>query len=90
MHCAALGHPIVGDPIYGYNGEGSCNGGFDHAVMDQIYNNRRGSVEVQKGIWEYHQQKPSSQRQLYLHAAELRLRHPYTKAPMIFTMLPPF
>lgn len=91
VHCAALGHPIVGDPIYGYNGEGSCNGGFDHAVMDHIYQGKRASLQVQQRLWEYHQQKLSSQQpQLYLHATELRIRHPFTGAPIIFRVPPPF
>jgi RluA family pseudouridine synthase len=28
VHCASVGHPIIGDDIYGYNGEGARNGGL--------------------------------------------------------------
>jgi len=33
VHCAAIGHAIVGDDIYGFNGEGSQHGGFSQYVM---------------------------------------------------------
>ena len=41
VHCAAVGHPIVGDAIYGFGGEAAPNGGLaesdlpeDHASAD--------------------------------------------------------
>ena len=41
VHCAAVGHPIVGDAVYGFGGEAAPNGGLaeselpeDHASAD--------------------------------------------------------
>ncbi|KAK1738220.1 RNA pseudouridine synthase, RluA family [Skeletonema marinoi] len=31
VHCAAMGHPIVGDSIYGFCGEGAPHGGLSNA-----------------------------------------------------------
>jgi tRNA pseudouridine32 synthase/23S rRNA pseudouridine746 synthase len=80
-HCAAIGHAIVGDDIYGIRGEGSAppsppRGGGDGLL--QCWNNNSGaSVEVQERI------KDKNPR-LCLHARQLCIRHPVTGAPMIF------
>jgi len=37
VHCAAIGHPIVGDNIYGANGAGSSYGGFSEEVMQSQF-----------------------------------------------------
>lgn len=36
VHCAALGHPILGDPAYGYCGEAHPNGGFTDDTIAKI------------------------------------------------------
>jgi 23S rRNA-/tRNA-specific pseudouridylate synthase len=69
VHCAAIGHPIVGDDIYGYNGEGAPNGGLDSVEAC--------SIDVQRRIQELG-------HPLCLHAQQLCIHHPRTRAPMIF------
>lgn len=59
--------------------------------MDCIHHGKRASLLVQQHLWEYHQQLLLSQKPpLYLHATELRIRHPFTNAPIIFRVPPPF
>ena len=35
VHCSSLGHPIVGDDIYGYDGAGNCGIVFNDALADE-------------------------------------------------------
>ena len=86
VHCAALGHPIVADQIYGYLGEGSQNAGFDEQVMDQIFP-YRARLSLQKDVAQMVEREGT---RLCLHAMELNLWHPFTRAPMIFHAPPPF
>lgn len=58
VHCAAVGHPIVGDSIYGYNGEGApCGGlGYTNNVIDGA------CLDLQRDIYNYwmrHQERKS-------------------------------
>lgn len=77
VHCAAIGHAIVGDDIYGYNGEGAPNGGLSlpHGVG--------ASIDIQRELYELN-------RPLCLHAKQLCIHHPKSKAPMIFEADPSF
>ena len=100
MHCASLGHPIIGDDIYGIGGDGSLNGGFGNDVMEALSPNR-ASTELQtrlrevmnrrlrndKELWD---KEPGGIGNLCLHAKELRLWHPYTGAPIVFECAAPF
>jgi 23S rRNA-/tRNA-specific pseudouridylate synthase len=70
VHCAAIGHSIVGDTIYGYNGDGAPNGGLENNVQGC-------STNVQQRLYELG-------RPLCLHAQQLCIHHPRTRAPMIF------
>mmetsp|Transcript_34499 Transcript_34499/g.50656 ORF Transcript_34499/g.50656 Transcript_34499/m.50656 type:complete len:239 (+) Transcript_34499:1008-1724(+) len=88
VHCAALGHPILADPIYGYDGEGSPYGGLlldhdDDAVKSQYYQN----LELERDISRVMAQ---DKRRLCLHAKELVLCHPLTKSPLKFQVPAPF
>jgi len=75
VHCAAMGHPIVGDSIYGPGGEGSPHGGLGPP-----------GGEKEEGSPRYHRKDTMvSPRMLCLHARQLSLHHPCTKAPMIFS-----
>jgi len=49
VHCSAIGHPIVGDDIYGIGGEGTPNGGIPEAAMDANFPDR-ASLELQSEI----------------------------------------
>lgn len=103
VHCAAVGYPIVGDSIYGYNGEGAARGGLEYESIDEA------NLDVQREIHSYwmdrHQKKRNSNESswdtktnnetsdeclLCLHAYQLAISHPLTKAPMMFECIPPF
>jgi len=89
VHCAAVGHPIVGDSIYGYQGEGSPCGGLRYKSMTEA------SVDLQKKIHNYwisaKQNDFSEERcMLCLHAYRLSIYHPVTESPMIFECAPSF
>ena len=49
VHCAAIGHPIVGDDIYGVGGEGSPNAGLPESTMSATFP-ARATVELQLEI----------------------------------------
>ncbi|KAL7554715.1 hypothetical protein ACHAWF_018238 [Thalassiosira exigua] len=48
VHCSAIGHPIVGDSIYGHLGEGSASGGL---TSDGALNG--ASIDLQSEIHRY-------------------------------------
>jgi len=77
VHCAAIGHAIIGDDIYGYNGEGACNGGL-------VFSKSESDVTVERKLYEL------NNRPLCLHAKQLCIHHPKTRAPMIFQADPSF
>jgi len=96
VHCAAMGHPIVGDSIYGYCGEGSPNAGlntidFENEKLQQdIYNfwlSKQGKTKPKQG-----KRKSNGDDicMLCLHAQQLNVFHPYTNTPMSFASHPPF
>eukprot|EP00593_Proboscia_inermis_P002528 CAMPEP_0171293718 /NCGR_PEP_ID=MMETSP0816-20121228/2056_1 /TAXON_ID=420281 /ORGANISM="Proboscia inermis, Strain CCAP1064/1" /LENGTH=279 /DNA_ID=CAMNT_0011764885 /DNA_START=221 /DNA_END=1060 /DNA_ORIENTATION=- len=87
VHCAALGHPIVADDIYGYNGEGCANAGFSEAVMEEIYGMQKENVQLQRGINSFIE---GGTQGLCLHAKELALFHPSSGASLIFKAESPF
>ena len=77
VHCAAIGHSIIGDDIYGYHGEGAPNGGLDFTAGMGV------SEAIQQKLYE-------ANRPLCLHAQQLCILHPRTRAPMIFEADPSF
>ena len=83
VHCAALGHPIVGDPAYGIYGESSANGGILEEYMDTI-SPHRASLALQKQINALKIEK------MCLHAKELSLKHPMTGEEMKWEAKTPF
>jgi len=84
VHCAASGHPIVGDKVYGAGGEALPNGGLDEAGMDSNAPNR-ANLDVQGSIAEAAGDKP-----MCVHAKELSFKHPVTKEEMKFESASPF
>jgi 23S rRNA-/tRNA-specific pseudouridylate synthase len=76
VHCASLGFPIIGDDIYGFDGSGDCGVCF----TDPDFHKRQ---EIQRKI---HQEGHS----LCLHAKQLCLLHPVTRAHLIFEAPTPF
>ena len=93
VHCAAVGHPIVGDSIYGFCGEGAPNGGLKDEMTSDVIN-------LQQNIHNFWLKRQRKQREnvvdaqedcmLCLHAQQLNVFHPFTNAPMAFSSHPPF
>jgi len=85
VHCAALGHPIVGDPAYGIYGEASANGGFKECRMDTMTKSHsRASLQLQQQINDLKVQK------MCLHAQQLSFQHPITDERMNWEVEPLF
>ena len=85
VHCAALGHPIVGDPAYGIYGEASPNGGISEVYMDAL-SPHRASLELQRQL---NTALPVLST-MCLHAKELSLKHPMTGEDMTWEAPTPF
>jgi len=86
VHSAAIGHPIVADPLYGIYGEAHSNGGFDEDVMAEIAPGR-ASISLQKDINKAIQEEGKC---MCLHAKELSFAHPVTGKEMTFVAPTPF
>ena len=95
VHCAAVGHPIVGDSIYGFRGEGAPNGGLSSS-NDEITSD---SIKLQQDIYNLWMKRRTKQRasadanedcMLCLHAQQLNVFHPFTNVAMSFSSDPPF
>jgi len=95
VHCAAMGHPIVGDSIYGFRGEGAPHGGLSSS-SEEISSD---AINLQQNIYNLwlkrHTKRSESvdakeECMLCLHAQQLNVFHPYTNAPMSFSSRSPF
>jgi len=75
VHCAAIGHPIVGDAVYGCNGEAAANGGLDEGDLPAD----KASAELQQAIAGACGDKP-----MCVHAKSISFRHPVTKEELSF------
>jgi RluA family pseudouridine synthase len=75
VHCAAIGHPIVGDAVYGYDGEAASNGGLEESDLPED----RAGVELQQAIAAACKGKP-----MCVHAKSISFRHPVTKEQLSF------
>lgn len=86
VHCAALGHPIVGDQAYGFCGEAHPNGGFTNEVIHDMsptcatFDLRR---DAEDSVGE-------SGRTMCLHARRLTVDHPITEEKISFEAVPSF
>jgi len=80
VHCAAIGHPILGDPAYGIMGEAGPNGGFDHDTMSKLMPHK-ASVQLQLDLDKY---VKAVDQCLCLHARKLVLKHPISELEMSF------
>jgi 23S rRNA-/tRNA-specific pseudouridylate synthase len=87
--CAGIGHPIVGDSIYGVFGDGSRNGGFSEEKMSKTFH-RRASFPLQVAIYNYVTNRADKSWELCLHARQLTISHPITRSPMMFSSDAPF
>ncbi|KAI2513912.1 RNA pseudouridylate synthase [Fragilaria crotonensis] len=92
VHCAAMGHPIVGDPTYGLYGDAAMYGGLEDAVLTPIpecesTGLHRASLELQTALAQVH---PPNVKPMCLHAALLRMSHPATGDMVEWTAPVPF
>lgn len=75
VHCASIGHPIVGDKVYGLGGDASANGGLSDVG---------GASEAEQ------QAVNDAASAMCVHAKSLSFRHPGTKEVMSFESAAPF
>jgi tRNA pseudouridine32 synthase/23S rRNA pseudouridine746 synthase len=86
VHMAAFGHPIVGDTVYGINGNAATNGGLTTTELEALTPNpNRASEELQAGIAEAASDMPAC-----VHAKYLKFRHPVSSETVEFTTESPF
>jgi len=76
VHCAASGHPIVADTVYGFNGDASAYGGLTDTGAD---------TELQEKI-----ASAASDKSMCIHAKELNFKHPITGEDLKFESASPF
>ncbi|KAL3807774.1 hypothetical protein ACHAXA_000327 [Cyclostephanos tholiformis] len=86
VHCAAMGHPILGDPAYGLYGEAHPNGGFGDDDM-RASSPTCASFELRGAIEDAVR---DNGRTMCLHARRLTLRHPTTNEIVTFEAHPSF
>ncbi|KAL7528253.1 hypothetical protein ACHAXR_004819 [Thalassiosira sp. AJA248-18] len=75
VHCAAIGHPIVGDAVYGFGGEAASNGGLDEGDLPAD----KASAELQQAI-----ASACDGKAMCVHAQSISFRHPVTKEELSF------
>jgi 23S rRNA-/tRNA-specific pseudouridylate synthase len=89
VHCAAFGHPIVGDRVYGLDGEAAPHGGLLLSLDDddsgsstfEEENAGRASIELQRKIANVAKEKDMD---MCVHAKRVFFRHPVTGKVMNF------
>lgn len=86
VHLAALGHPILGDPCYGWCGEAHPNGGFTDQVILEA-SPTCASFDLRKMAEE---SVGRECRTLCLHAKKISIRHPISGQEMTFEAPPSF
>jgi len=74
VHCAAFGHPIVGDKVYGINGEAAANGGLEEGTSAS-----KASTELQESIAAASGDKP-----MCVHAKTISFEHPVSGEKLSF------
>lgn len=85
VHMAAFGHPIVGDRVYGLDGDALPNGGLD--ALSRSATITTESIEVQKAI---RAKAIAVDCNMCAHAKLLSFNHPITNQPLIFESETPF
>jgi len=80
VHCAAIGHPIVGDKVYGINGEAAANGGLEEGTLPS-----RASTEAQESI-----AGAIGEKSMCVHGNTISFEHPVTGDKLSFESAAPF
>lgn len=83
---AAIGHPIVRDTVYGYNGSAAPFGGLS---PDQLPKGH-ASIELQRAIHEASTNRDNNTIKMCVHAKVIRFKHPMTGVDLEFTSPPSF
>jgi tRNA pseudouridine32 synthase/23S rRNA pseudouridine746 synthase len=87
VHCAAFGHPIVGDKSYGIGGDAAPNGGLTADEMESLASNaQRASIELQEQI----ALSCSDNMNMCVHAKSISFSHPVTNEPVSLSSEAPF
>ena len=86
VHCAAMGHPILGDPAYGFCGEAHPNGGFSDIDIRKM-SPTCASFELRRDVEDAVRENG---RTMCLHARKLTLNHPVTNEEVVFEAAPSF
>ena len=81
VHCAAIGHPIVGDAVYGFGGEAAANGGLEASALPED----AAGGDLQKEIAEAVAGKP-----MCVHAKSISFEHPVSREKLSFECAAPF
>mmetsp|Transcript_16824 Transcript_16824/g.21934 ORF Transcript_16824/g.21934 Transcript_16824/m.21934 type:complete len:360 (+) Transcript_16824:230-1309(+) len=84
VHCAAFGHPIVGDAVYGWGGDAAPYGGLDAETIAETAPDR-ASDDLQKSL-----ASASTGSNMCVHAKLIRFRHPATGDEVEYTSKVPF
>jgi tRNA pseudouridine32 synthase / 23S rRNA pseudouridine746 synthase len=91
VHCAAMGHPILGDPTYGLHGDAASFGGLEDAILTALPDAslllQRAGLDIQEALAQVH---PPNAKPMCLHAALLRMKHPVTGEMAEWTAPVPF
>lgn len=101
VHCAAMGFPILGDPVYGIYGESAYCGGLYHNPVEIIADptdkawaqpkgdvvDWRAPIALQKQLMTVY---PPGERPMCLHAKRLGVPHPRTRDVMQWQAPPKF
>jgi 23S rRNA-/tRNA-specific pseudouridylate synthase len=80
VHCAAMGHPILGDPAYGLYSKAHPNSGFvdyDMSVLLPTCGLFELCKAIEDAVWD-------NGRTMCLHARQLTLKHPMTNETVTF------
>lgn len=80
VHCAAIGHPIVGDRVYGLEGDAAPNGGLSPSSDEGA-----ATLELQKDIVSLF-----DGRNMCVHAKSLAFLHPVLHTSLSFESEAPF
>jgi 23S rRNA-/tRNA-specific pseudouridylate synthase len=90
---AAIGHPIVHDTVYGYNGSAAPYGGLSIEQLPDDY----ASMKLQRAILDVSMNNTTTTTsntntttRMCVHAKVIQLKHPITGVDMKFTSTPSF
>jgi len=88
VHLAAFGHPIIGDNVYGIDGDALPNGGLTEAERNELIpNSSRADDETQVLL---NESVNAKELPPCIHAKYIKFTHPITKKEFEFSTESPF